>query len=68
MPGYSSVYHGDNAKGLPIVVAHLDDILVAGRTEQEDLVNLAQVLEQPDTADMRPVLISCTVGCTLKTN
>ena len=51
-----------------MVVAHLDYILVAGRTEQEDLVNLAQVLEQPDTADMRPVLISCTVGCTLKTN
>ena len=37
-------------KGLPMVVAYLDDILVAGKTEQEHLTHLAQVLEHLDSA------------------
>ena len=40
-------------KGLPMVVAYLDDILVAGKTEQEHLTNLAQVLERLDSAGMK---------------
>ena len=40
-------------KGLPMVVAYLDDILVAGKTEQEHLTNLAQVLERLDCAGMK---------------
>ena len=40
-------------KGLPMVVAYLDDILVAGKTEQEHLMNLAQVLERLDSAGMK---------------
>ena len=40
-------------KGLPMVVAYLDDILVAGKTEQEHLTNLAQVLERIDSAGMK---------------
>ena len=40
-------------KGLPMVVAYLDDILVAGRTEQEHLTNLAQVLERLNSAGMK---------------
>ena len=40
-------------KGLPMVVAYLDDILVAGKTEQEHLTNLAQVLERLDSSGMK---------------
>ena len=40
-------------KGLPMVVAYLDDILVTGKTEQEYLMNLAQVLERLDSAGMK---------------
>ena len=40
-------------KGMPMVVAYLDDILVAGRTEQEHLTHLAQVLECLDSAGMK---------------
>ena len=40
-------------KGMPMVVAYLDDILVAGRTEQEHLTHLAQVLEHLDSAGMK---------------
>ena len=40
-------------KGLPMVVAYLDDILVAGKTEQEHLMNLPQVLECLDSAGMK---------------
>ena len=40
-------------KGMPMVVAYLDDILVAGRTEQEHLTHLAQVLERLDSAGMK---------------
>ena len=40
-------------KGLPMVVAYLVDISVAGKTEQEHLTNLAQVLERLDSAGMK---------------
>ena len=40
-------------KGLPMVVAYLDDILVSGKTEQEHLTNLAQVLDRLDSAGMK---------------
>ena len=40
-------------KGMPMVVVYLDDILVAGRTEQEHLTHLAQVLERLDSAGMK---------------
>ena len=40
-------------KGLPMVVAYLDDILVAGRTEQEHLMNLTKVLECLHLAGMK---------------
>ena len=36
-----------------MVVAYLDDILVAGKTEQQHLTNLAQVLERLDSAGMK---------------
>ena len=36
-----------------MVVAYLDDILVAGKTEQEHLTHLAQVLERVDSAGMK---------------
>ena len=36
-----------------MVVAYLDDILVASKTEQEHLMNLAQVLERLDSAGMK---------------
>ena len=39
-------------KGLPMVVAYLDDILVVGRTELEHLKNLTQVLECLHSAGM----------------
>ena len=49
-------------KGLPMIVAYLDDTLVASKTEQEHLTNLAQVLEHLDSAGMklkrRSVLLS----------
>ena len=35
-------------KGMSMVFAYLDDILVAGRMEQEHLTHLAQVLERLD--------------------
>ena len=40
-------------KWLPMVVAYFDDILVSGKTEQEHLTNLAQVLDQLDSAGMK---------------
>ena len=40
-------------KGLPMVVAYLDDILVSGKTEQEHLTNLAQVLDRLGSAGMK---------------
>ena len=40
-------------KGMPMVVAYLDDILVAGRTEQEHLTHLARVLERLNSAGMK---------------
>ena len=40
-------------KGLPMVVVYLDDILVARKTEQEHMMNLAQVLEHLDSAGMK---------------
>ena len=40
-------------KGMPMVVAYLDDILVAGRTEQEHLTHLARVLECLNSAGMK---------------
>ena len=40
-------------KGLPMVVTYLDDILVAGETEEEHLSNLSQVLERLDSAGMK---------------
>ena len=40
-------------KELPMVVAYLDDILVAAKTEQEHMMNLAQVLEHLDSAGMK---------------
>ena len=40
-------------KGMPMVIAYLDDILVAGRIEQEHLTHLAQVLERLDSAGMK---------------
>ena len=49
-------------KGLPMVVAYLDDILVAGRTEQEHLTNLAQVLERLNSAGMK---LKKTIVCFL---
>ena len=40
-------------KGLTIVVAYLDDILVSGKTEQEHLTHLAQVLDRLDSAGIK---------------
>ena len=37
-------------KGLPMVIAYLDDILVASELEQEHLTNLAQVMERLNSA------------------
>ena len=40
-------------KWLPMVVAYFNDILVSGKTEQEHLTNLAQVLDRLDSAGMK---------------
>ena len=43
-----------------MVVAYLDDTLVAGKTEQEHLTNLAQVRECLDSAGMKLKKEKCT--------
>ena len=40
-------------RGLPMVVVYIDDILVAGRSQEEHLTNLTQVLRRLDDAGMR---------------
>ena len=40
-------------RDLPMVVVYIDDILVAGRSQEEHLVNLAQVLQRLEEAGMR---------------
>ena len=40
-------------KRLPMVIVYLDDILVAGKMEQEHLTNLAQVLEHLSSPGMK---------------
>ena len=47
-------------KELPMFVAYLDDILVAGKTEQKHLMNLAQVLEHLDSGGMKLKRSKCT--------
>ena len=47
-----STYHEDGGD-LPMVVVSLDDILFAGETEKEHLLNLSQVLECLDSAGMK---------------
>ena len=49
-------------KGLPMVVAYLDDILVAGRTEQEHFTNFTQVLEHLNSAGMKLKKEKCSSG------
>ena len=40
-------------RDLPMVVVYIDDILVAGRSQEEHLANLAQVLQRLEDAGMR---------------
>ena len=47
-------------QGLPMVCVYLDNILVSGKTQQEHLVNLNEVLTHLESAGLRLNKEKCT--------
>ena len=47
-------------KGIPGVSTYLDDILITGKSEEENLANLEQVLKQLEVSGMR---LKCEKCC-----